>query len=181
MLRSLAEPLGRLPADTRITVHHLLERAQPSREEGMRLVQRDGKAYLVPESSLVRFDSRRGAEDVEESRRQACIAMLHGDRLLDYLGDRVAVGDLEVGDWRERATRLGLDAARIGMCAGSGQADARLETDRQLADSLGVSTPTIVVGNRLRFDGLGPWNWGAFHRAAVERSAEGARKQEFLH
>jgi len=58
------------------------------------------------------------------------------------------------------------------MCAGSGAADARLIADRQLADSLGVRAPAVLVANRLRFDGIGPWNRGAFRRALAGAGAQ---------
>ncbi len=47
----------------------------------------------------------------------------------------------------------------------SGEADLALAADRRMADSLGIRPPAALVGNRLRFDGLGPWNRGAFARA----------------
>jgi hypothetical protein len=46
-----------------------------------------------------------------------------------------------------------------------GGAEDRLEYDRSMADSLAIERPAILVNNRLRFDGLGPWNSGAFRRA----------------
>jgi hypothetical protein len=180
-LRSLAEIRtstegGPALAAAEITFHPVVETGPPGDPGALRLVQRGGQAYLVPESELPQLKSRLGAEDLAEARRQACIAVLDGrERIMDYMLDRAAAGEVGAGDWRARCRRLGLDPSRLALCVGGGEADARLVADRRLVDSLGVRAPAALVANRLRFDGLGRWNQGAMvHALAKKPSEEGA-------
>jgi hypothetical protein len=154
----------------RIRVHHVLDLSPgdpgggPPGPTTLRLVQRGSEAHVVPPGTP-ELASRLGTEDLAEARRQACIA-LHGETaIVEYLMDRARAGEVSAGDWRARTGRLGLDPARIGFCAGSGQADSRLERDRRLAMDLHARPPAVLVGNRLRLDGLGPWNATTFLRA----------------
>jgi hypothetical protein len=155
-------------ADLRL--HHVLETrvARDGAVSPPRLVQRGDEAYLVPASALPELTSRLGDDDLAEARRQACLEMAGGEKVIDYLLDRAADGEVESGNWRGRVERLGLDPSRIGFCAGSGEADPRLDADRRLASELGIRVPALLVANRLRLDGLGPWNQGAFIRALAE-------------
>lgn len=169
-LRSLAEIAkskeGGAALDSATVVFRpVLESGPPPAPGALRLVQRGDEAYLVPESELPQLRSRLGPEDMGEARRQVCIAMLGGRRILSYMLDRAEHGEVGAGDWRERCRRVGLDAAQIARCAGGGEADAHLESDRKLAESLGIRPPAALAGNRLRFDGLGSWNAGPFVRA----------------
>ena len=179
-LRSLAE-ISKTPeggpalASAEIKFHPMVESGPPGDPATLRLVQRGKEGYLVPESALPQLKSRLGPEDLAEARRQACIATLGLERILDYMLDRAAHEEVGVGDWRSRCLRLGLDPAQVALCAGGGEADERLAVDRRIADSLGVRAPAAVAANRLRFDGLGPWNQGAFVRAlTVEPPGSGA-------
>ncbi len=91
--------------------------------------------------------------------------------------DRAAAGEVDAGDWRPRVERVGLDPARIGLCAGSGGADPGLEADRRLAAELDIRPPALLVANRLRLDGLGSWNENTLMRALAGEgygSASGA-------
>jgi hypothetical protein len=154
---------------SRIRVHHVLDLA-PAESPGagtgggLRLVQRGSEAHVIPPGTP-ELQSRLGAEDLAEARRQGCIALHGGGAIVEYLLDRARAGEVGAGDWRARTERLGLDPARIGFCAGSGQADARLELDRRLAADLHARPPAVLVGNQLRLDGLGPWNAKTFVRA----------------
>jgi hypothetical protein len=170
-LRALAE-IGKTKegepalASAAIRFHPMVESGPPGDPGSLRLVQRGKEAFLVPESSLPQLKSRQGPEDLAEARRQSCIATLGGrQRILDYMLDRAAKEDAGAGDWRDRCQRLGLDPAQIALCAGGGEVDLVLAADRRLADSLGIRAPAALVANRLRFDGLGPWNQGALVRA----------------
>jgi hypothetical protein len=157
-----------------IRLHHVLDHgpvAEGPRAAGqnaLRLVQRGAEAHVIPPGTP-EFQSRLGAEDLAEARRQACIALHGGPVVVEYLMDRARAGEVGPGDWRGRVERLGLDPARIGYCAGSGAADPQLEADRQLAAELHARPPAVLVSNRLRLDGLGPWNATTFVQALGSR------------
>lgn len=52
-------------------------------------------------------------------------------------------------DLKTRATKLGLDATKLGECLASGRHDAAIEASRQFGSAVGVnSTPTFFVNGR---------------------------------
>ena len=162
-----ASPVGSPIHVAEVRLHHVLELGPPlppAPGAPLRLVQRGAEAHLLPPGAA-ELQSRRGPEDLAEARRQACIALHGGPAIVEYLMDRAAAGEVLAGDWRARVARVGLDPARIGLCAGSGQADPRLEADRQLAAELAIRPPALLVANRLRLDGLGAWNENTLMRA----------------
>ena len=71
----------------------------------LRLVQRGSEAHVIPPGTP-ELQSRLGAEDLAEARRQACIG-LHGEvAIVEYLLDRARAGEVGAGDWRARTERL---------------------------------------------------------------------------
>jgi hypothetical protein len=164
LVTALDAALSGSPQQHRVRWHHLLEVTVDTTTAALRVVQHGAAASVRADSTVPRVASRLGPLDVAASRRQVCIEALDPGRLLPYLV--AGAGDGASADtWRQRAARLGIDVGQIEACAASGAAERRLLRDVALADSLGIDAPAVLVGNRLRFDGLGRWNSGAFRRA----------------
>jgi Cytochrome c554 and c-prime len=163
-----SSPAGSALHAAEVRLHHVLELGSVASNSAagspLRLVQKGAEAHLIPPGTP-ELVSRRGPEDLAEARRQACIALHGGPAIVEYLMDRAVAGEVDAGDWRQRVERIGLDPARIGLCAGSGAADPGLEADRRLAAELSIRPPALLVANRLRLDGLGPWNANTLMRA----------------
>jgi predicted DsbA family dithiol-disulfide isomerase len=97
--------------------------------------------------------SLHGQGEVDEDMRQLCAMKYYPEEYMGYIWCRL--NDSKDADWKACAEKNGMNAAKMGTCAGGGEGRGLLIEDMKLAGALGINaSPTWLVNNRDQFNGI---------------------------